>query len=75
MRKKINEQLKAKRVEKGLSLRDVENISGLKNSNISSFETGNRDAQCSFAEKYAESLGCEITIIDKVTDNTIKDNS
>lgn len=64
IRKRIIQQLKGRRQELGLSLRDVERLSGIDNSNLSSMEKGTRSLSLDTLIKLTRALGLKIVLVD-----------
>jgi transcriptional regulator with XRE-family HTH domain len=64
IRKRIIQQLKGRRQELGLSLRDVERLSGIDNSNLSAMEKGTRSLSLDTLIKLTRALGLKIVLID-----------
>ena len=64
IRKRIIQQLKGRRQELGLSLRDVERLSGIDNSNLSSMEKGQRNLSLDSLIKLTRALGLKIVLVD-----------
>lgn len=62
---KISESLKEIRKQKGISLEQLGQKIGLHRGNISRFESGKRELNCSTAELIADALDVEIIIKDK----------
>ena len=64
IRKHIIQQLKEARQARGLSLRDVERLSGIDNSNLSSLEQGKRNLSLDTLIKLTAALGLRIEFVD-----------
>lgn len=64
VRKRIIQQLKGRRQELGLSLRDVERLSGIDNSNLSSMEKGQRNLSLDSLIKLTTALGLRIELVE-----------
>ena len=62
IRKRIIQQLKGRRQELGLSLRDVERLSGIDNSNLSAMEKGTRSLSLDTLIKLTRALGLKIVL-------------
>lgn len=60
---KIGNALKEARLSKGLSLRELEKLSGIDNSNISKIEQGKCDARFSTLNKLTSVMGYDITLV------------
>jgi transcriptional regulator with XRE-family HTH domain len=64
IRKRIIQQLKGRRQELGLSLRDVERLSGIDNSNLSAMEKGTRSLSLDTLIKLTRALALKIVLVD-----------
>ena len=63
-RKRIIRQLKETRQARGLSLREVERLTGVDNSNLSSMEKGTRSLSLDTLIKLTRALGLKIVLVD-----------
>lgn len=64
IRRRIIAQIKEARQRRGLSLRDVERLSGIDNSNLSSMEKGQRNLSLDTLIKLTAALGLRIELVD-----------
>ena len=64
IRKRIIQKLKETRQARGLSLRDVEKLSGVDNSNLSAMEKGTRSLSLDTLIKLTRALGLKIVLVD-----------
>lgn len=64
IRRRIIQQLKEARQARGLSLRDMERLSGIDNSNLSSMEQGKRNLSLDTLIKLTAALGLRIEFVD-----------
>lgn len=62
-RKRLIRQLKETRKARGLSLRDVEKLSGVDNSNLSEMEKGKRNLSLDTLIKLARAMALEVALI------------
>lgn len=63
-RKRIIRQLRDTRKARGLSLRDVEKLSGVDNSNLSEMEKGKRNLSLDTLIKLARALALKVVLVD-----------
>ena len=62
-RKRLIRQLKETRKARGLSLRDVEKLSGVDNSNLSEMEKGKRNISLDTLIKLSRAMALEVALL------------
>lgn len=65
MRESIGKQIAAIRKKKGLSLRQLAELTGLNHSNIGKIELGKYSVGVDILGKICDALGCELKITEK----------
>lgn len=65
MREEIGRQIAAIRKKKGLSLRQLAELTGLNHSNIGKIELGKYSVGVDILGKICDALGCELKITEK----------
>lgn len=65
MRESIGKQIAAIRKKKGLSLRQLAELTGLNHSNIGKIELGKYSVGVDILGKICDALGCELRITEK----------
>lgn len=65
IRQRIGAELRATRYDRGLTTRQLEELSGVGHSHIVRIESGRYNVRLDILDKLATALGCDITIKEK----------